>query len=373
MKKVVILQKYLAPYRVPVFNGIARHPAVDLTLLYYGKIESRRKWSAFGGREFAEVQANCISLHSGYESNVEIPFSLLQNLADIRPDVIICAPDIGGIAAAMYARKAGVGIYIWSEATPETEQKVSPLKRYLRRTLYGQAAGFLVPGSLTELYIRQYQPTAEVFRVPNAIDENRFSISREQLSAKFGSARLVITFSGSLVGRKGIILLLEAFRQLLQEQPPLREDCLLRVMGTGPLDLDCYRADAVMFAGFCENETYWTYFKESHIFVLPSLRDNNPLTVVEGLYSGNVLLLTDGVGNHPEAVRGNGLVVPANSVDELKRGLATLLALPRAKLLQMAARSVAIAPEFSVTRSVDSFLAAIHAIDADSAASRRER
>lgn len=371
MTRVVILQKYLAPYRVPVFNGIAGHPAVNLTVLYYGKIEARRKWSAFDAPEFAEVQARCVSIGVGYEWNLELPLSLLKDLERIRPDVIICAPDSGGIAAALYARKAGASICIWSEATPVTEQSVSFPKRFLRRKLCRQAHGFLVPGSLAETYIREYRPSAKVFRAPNAIDEERFSVSREQLPAKFSSRRVVITFSGSLVERKGIVLLLEAFHQLLREQPALRDDCLLRVMGTGPLDLARYHGNPVTFTGFCENETYRTHFKESHIFVLPSLHDNNPLTVVEGLFSGNVMLLADGVGNHPEAVRGNGLVVPANSVEDLKRGLATLLSLPRTELLRMSAVSLAIATEFSVTRSVDGFLAAIRVSEADSPPSGR--
>ncbi len=65
MKKVVILQKYLAPYRVPIFNALAGSPEMDLSLLYYGKPEARRIWSAFPDREFTEVQSRCISIKAG--------------------------------------------------------------------------------------------------------------------------------------------------------------------------------------------------------------------------------------------------------------------------------------------------------------------
>jgi glycosyltransferase involved in cell wall biosynthesis len=179
------------------------------------------------------------------------------------------------------------------------------------------------------------------------------------LSQKFLSERLVITFSGSLIERKGIRLLLEAFRQLLRERTALRERCLLRIMGTGPLDLSEFQDCNVEFRGFCEKDIYFNNFKNSHIFALPSLHDNNPLTAVEGLCAGNIMLLSDGVGNYPEAVRGNGLVVPAGSTAELKHGLAELLALPRNELLRMAAMSLEIAPEFSVARSVNGFLDSI--------------
>ena len=359
MKKVVILQKYLAPYRIPIFNALARRPEVELSLLYYGKPEARRKWGAFPDRDFAEVQSRCISIKAGYEKNLELPFSIFQDLNRLNPDVIICAPDSGGIAASLYARKSGARLSIWSEATPVTERKASYLKGKLRSSLYQNARNFLVPGSLAESFLRQYRPDAVMYQAPNAIDEDRFRIDRDELARKFQDKRLIITFSGSLIERKGVRLLLEAFRQLLQEQPALREQCLLRIMGTGPLDLNDLRNSNVEFCGFCEKESYYERFKESHIFVLPSLHDNNPLTVVEGLFSGNVMLLSDGVGNYPEAVRGNGMIIPAHSVNDLKRGLSDLLAMSRSELLRMATLSLEIAPDFSVERSVNGFIAAI--------------
>ena len=359
MKKVVILQKYLAPYRIPIFNALARRPEVELSLLYYGKPEARRKWGAFPDRDFAEVQSRCISIKAGYEKNLELPFSIFQDLNRLNPDVIICAPDSGGIAASLYARKSGARLSIWSEATPVTERKASYLKGKLRSSLYQNARNFLVPGSLAESFLRQYRPDAVMYQAPNAIDEVRFHIDQGELVRKFQSKRLIITFSGSLVERKGVRLLLEAFGQLLQEHPALLEQCLLRIMGTGPLDLNDLRNSNVEFCGFCEKESYYERFKESHIFVLPSLHDNNPLTVVEGLFSGNVMLLSDGVGNYPEAVRGNGMIIPAHSVNDLKRGLSDLLAMSRSELLRMATLSLEIAPDFSVERSVNGFIAAI--------------
>ena len=137
-------------------------------------------------------------------------------------------------------------------------------------------------------------------------------------------------------------------------------------MGTGPLDLNDLRDCNVEFCGFCEKESYYDRFKESHIFVLPSLHDNNPLTVVEGLFSGNVMLLSDGVGNYPAADRDNGMVIPAHSANELKRGLSGILAMSRAELLRMATLSLEIAPDFSVERSVNGFLTAIGAAHAGS-------
>jgi hypothetical protein len=161
--RVVILQKYLAPYRVPIFNALARNAGIDLTLLYYGRPEARRKWGDFPDREFTEVQSRCISIKAGYEANLELPFSIFHDLGRLRPDVIICAPDSGGIAASLYAKRSGARFCIWSEATPVTERKTSYLKNNLRKTLYQGAANFIVPGILAERYLRQYLPEADMY------------------------------------------------------------------------------------------------------------------------------------------------------------------------------------------------------------------
>ncbi len=366
MKKVVILQKYLAPYRVPLFNGIAEFPDIELTLLYYGKLEARRKWGTFANRKFSEIQSRCFSVSAGYERNLELPHSLLSDLERIRPDVIICAPDIGGVAAAIYSRRNAARYSIWSEATPVTEKTVSFLKGHMRNSLYKNADCFIVPGELSEKYIRSYCPSAEVHFAPNTIEEKRFSISAEDLNRKFDKERLTITFSGSLVERKGILLLLEAFTNLMSVRPELRSKCMLRILGTGPLDLSNFKTTNIEIAGFCEQQTYADFFMESHVFILPSLHDNNPLTVVEGLFAGNAIIVSDGVGNYPEAVHGNGYVVPSNSVAEIAGILEKIIALTRKELLRMACESTVIARQFSVERSVNGFLSAILSCQPDS-------
>jgi len=254
MKKVVILQKYRAPYRVPLFNEIARWPGIDLTLLYYGRREVRRNWTYFPERAFNEMQSLCVSIRAGYERNLELPLSLLNDLKRIRPEMIICAPDIGGIAAYLYGRRTAASYAVWSEATPATEANKSVLKRRLRKAFYSGAESFIVPGTLAEAYIRSYRRDVPVHVAPNSVEEKNFSMTVEELSAKFNNERLIITFSGSLIERKGIHVLLESFSRLMREQPELQERCLLRILGTGPMDLSGYKGRNIEFAGFCERQ-----------------------------------------------------------------------------------------------------------------------
>jgi len=126
MTKAVILQKYLAPYRVPLFNEIARHPEIELILLYFGEFESRRKWTIYEDRLYSEIQCRKIGIRTGYGSNIEFPFSLLKDLCKIDPDVIVCAPDMAGITTSIYTYFKPSSCIVWSEANTITEQGISP-------------------------------------------------------------------------------------------------------------------------------------------------------------------------------------------------------------------------------------------------------
>ncbi len=44
MIKAFILQSYLAPYRVNLFNEINKQKYIDLQLIYFSKYEKRSLW-----------------------------------------------------------------------------------------------------------------------------------------------------------------------------------------------------------------------------------------------------------------------------------------------------------------------------------------
>lgn len=78
---------------------------------------------------------------------------------------------------------------------------------------------------------------AKITRIPNFIDQNLFhpsgKESGDQIRKKLGFTNgKIVTFSGRLVERKGVGVLLEAWRKLIQN----RKDVLLIILGSGPLE-----------------------------------------------------------------------------------------------------------------------------------------
>lgn len=360
MINILILQKYLMPYRVPLFNAIAERKNINLSVLFYGTKEVRRKSTIYPETKFTYEQSRVLSIKSDYDYNYDIPLSLYLDLKRFKPDIIICAPDFGGVAALIYTTIHNSKYIIWSEGTHLTEKSRNCLRIPFRKMIYSRAWRFLVPGQLAAAYIRSFVSNADIFLANNAIQfEECFQITEKELEEKFAKNIVQITFSGSIIKDKGITLLIDAFRSLLNNHPKYQQQYFLKILGTGPLDLRNYYDKNIIFTGFIEGQDYIHNMKASHIFVLPSLHDCNPLTVIEALFAGNILIVSDAVGNYPEAVQGNGLVIPTGSSEEIYKALKYILSLPRQELTQMAKRSLELSGNFTVQRSALGFIKAI--------------
>ena len=358
--KVVILQKYLAPYRQPMLRAMADDPSIDLALVCFGRPERRRQCATSTADGFAWVQAPVAGIPLGYESNFELPIGLAATLRNMAPDVVVCAPDWGGAAALRYRRRHPARLLIWSESTRVTEARATRLKEAFRRYVYGRSDGFVVPGSLARDYVVSLGATTDVREVRNSIDEAGMRGSIEEIADKFRlPARRVIAFSGSLIERKGIALLLEAYGMARARHPDAARRTTLRMIGDGPLRPACEASSGVECMGHLAGDAYRTALGGAHVFVLPSLADCNPLVVIEALNVGCALIVSDGVGNYPEALDGNGRLVARGDVGELSEAIGWAMTAADAELAQCAVRSRTIAVDFDAATAARNFVDAI--------------
>jgi glycosyltransferase involved in cell wall biosynthesis len=356
--RVVILQKYLAPYRVPLFSAMANTGEIELVVVCFGKPERRRQYVPETPNDFQVVQPRGWSIPTGYESNVEIPLGLRTELRRLSADVIVCAPDWGGMTAFSQAARR----VIWSEATTTTEEAVSAAKRAFRRHVYSCADAFAVPGRLARSYIEAMGGRAPFVEVRNSIDERTFRISDDRFARKFAAPeRRTITFSGSLVDRKGVVLLLEAFAAARSRHPDAGARAVLQIIGAGPIDLSNRPRANVEFSGHLDGVPYREAMQRSHVFVMPSVSDCNPLVLIEALYCGCALIVSDGVGSYPEVVRDNGRLVARGNLEQLTDALSWAITAPDAALRAFAERSRVIGPQFDTSRAATQFLRAVTA------------
>lgn len=156
----------------------------------------------------------------------------------------------------------------------------------------------------------------KIRRIPNFIDLPVFSgasgEAKTEIKARMGCEnRYIVTFSGRFIPRKGVSFLLEAWRNVINEEPAAR----LLLLGDGPLLGDMKKRaaglgieDSVDFRGHVNS--VMDYFQMTDIFVLPSLQEGMPNALLEAMAFGLPAVATK-IGGVVDIIRDgeNGLLV----------------------------------------------------------------
>ncbi|MGV7235038.1 MAG: glycosyltransferase family 4 protein [Nitrosomonadaceae bacterium] len=161
--------------------------------------------------------------------------------------------------------------------------------------------------------------------LPNGIDHERFhpigqGISREILGLP-GSKNIILFGAGLATGdkRKGYHLLVEALKKLELRTDP--DDCELVVFGSP--SGDCPFSMKTHFLNRLQDEiSLAIVYAAADVFVVPSLEDNLPNTVLESLSCGTPVVAFD-IGGIPDMVshKKNGYLAPGFDTTDLANGL----------------------------------------------------
>jgi glycosyltransferase involved in cell wall biosynthesis len=352
-----MLQPYLTPYRLGLFNELSRLLDHHLTILYFSKEEEARKWEFERNVRFREVFLKTTVTRTGYENNrTRLSFlSLAWSFMKTRPSVVIASEGLVGRKVRVLQLLLRFKLLFWTEMNELVLQTTRP-KKWPMRWLDRGVKAYIVPGRMSERYlqnVRDYK--GPVYFAPNTIDCDRFACAEAAVADKFRNTELRFLFSGSLIPRKGFDSLLAAFERLAKTAslPAYRLD----VIGEGPIDKK--QVDNVYYHGFVGQDECADLMRRAHIFILPALWDCNPLVVTEAVTAGCVTILSDGVGNYPEYTDGNGLVFERGNVNALYDVLLDVMGKSRDELLKMANRSLELSSQVSHKNSAMVFMSAI--------------
>jgi glycosyltransferase involved in cell wall biosynthesis len=192
----------------------------------------------------------------------------------------------------------------------------------LQRPIGQGAKAIAATGSQAVDVYRAIFPRIRVFNIPYFCDLTDFkaAAAAKQIQRK----AIVALFSGQLIERKGVDLLIRAFTQISDQVPEL----CLQLLGTGPAAgilkgmIPLELQGRVQFLGFQQPSALPTIFAAADIFVLPSRHDGWGVVVNEALGSGLPIILSDRVGARDLVEDGsNGFVTSAGDVDELANAL----------------------------------------------------
>jgi len=347
-RKTVILTEIIAPYRIPVFNALAKHEAIDLTVIFLSETHpTLRLWRVYKDeiRFSYEVLPSwrfCIG-----PSDFVLNAGLSASLKKFSPETLICGGynHAASWQALMWARRRGVRFALWSESNAQDARTLRKPVESLKTCFVKRCDGFVVPGKSAFEYLRSLgAPAARISIAPNAVDNTFFAAQAEKVKRnpaafreKFGLPRRFILFVGRLVPEKGVFDLLQAYAKL---ERGLRSEVGLVFAGDGAsrekLAQQAKRIGpgTVCFPGFAQREDLAGLYALAETLVLPTHSDPWGLVVNEAMACGLPIIVSSVAGCSADLVEDgwNGYVVPPCDAEKLSVAINSLVGQPELKL-----------------------------------------
>ena len=336
-RRIVILTEIIAPYRIPVFNALARYDGIDLHVIFLAENDpTERQWLVYKD----EIQFSYQVLPSWRrrigKHNFLLNWGVEKALRRVSPDFVICGGYnyVASWQSKSWAQRNRVLFGLWSESTIKDLRSSHAFVESLKTKFLRNCDAFVVPGKSSVEYLKNYGVAEEViFTAPNAVDTRFFAqraavirrnaaMQREalQLPARF------FLFTGRLVPEKGVFDLLRAYGQL---EPELRKGIGLVFVGDGAARSvlqDCAAAihpGSIHFAGFVQREDLPAYYALAEALIFPTHTDTWGLVVNESMACGLPVISSVAAGCVADLITNgwNGHVVSTGDVGQLSSAM----------------------------------------------------
>lgn len=334
---IVLLTNILNPYRKAFYDELYKKCGERghyFSVLVMSSKEYNREWEYEDYKGEYSILLRCRTYRLKH-----LPFyvnpDLKTKLEKLAPDMIIMA---GGYMlpslwkACRYQKKYKYKTYFWSESHLDEKREyrsgLLKVRDIIRERFYKKFDGFWYPGEKALQLIERYaKPKAECYRIPNLIENQKFSdalkndkSSREEIRKKYclSDEKTVFFAPMRLNWVKGLIPFLE-----IVEQSEYKDRLQIAVAGSGELEKEIReKAEELKIdlklLGYCEEEKIIELYRAADVFFMSSLSDPSPLSCVEAVWCGLPLFVSEHVGNHPEVVRQgkNGYVYSYNNAKQ---------------------------------------------------------
>ncbi len=343
-KRIAIVTEIISPYRIPVFNALAKIQDVELKVIFLSETDSAlRQWRVY--KEDIRFSYEVLPSHRLRVGGLKLLLNsgLSAALQKFSPDSIIC----GGYNYAAswqaqgWARRHKTRFVLWSESNQQDARGRSrPIKLLKARFLRG-CDGFVVPGRSASSYLKSFAVDANrIATAPNAVDNDFFAAQAEKvrsnestLRENLGLPQRYILFVGRFVREKGIFDLLDAYARLGSDvrakvglvfagDGVARESLASRAKEISP--------GQIFFPGFAQREDLAALYALTEVLVLPTHSDPWGLVVNEAMACGLPIIVSDVAGCASDLVEDgwNGYVVPSRNAEKLTVAIDSILRQP---------------------------------------------
>ncbi|MCU1270533.1 MAG: hypothetical protein JWN74_1827 [Acidobacteriaceae bacterium] len=343
-RRLVILTEIIAPYRIPVFNALAQHEEIDLSVIFLAETDpSIRQWRVYAD----EIRFSYQVLPSWRKRLGKYNLLLNQNVNEALQksdaDVIVCGGYnyLASWQALRWAKRNNVPFLLWCESTAHDLRAGHALVESLKKSFFNKCDGFVVPGTSAARYV-SHMGSDRIFTAPNAVDAALFNdaanyarMNAARVRGEFGLPSRYFLFAGRLVHTKGVFDLLEAYGRLNGD---LRRQIGLVFAGDGPLraKLEAIARSiypgAVQLAGFVHRNELANYYGLAECFVFPTHSDPWGLVVNEAMACGLPVICSQSAGCAADLVKTTGRIVAPQNVAQLAQAMEEIATNPALRM-----------------------------------------
>lgn len=280
-----------------------------------------------------EWDIQVVSTHSNGLSITRITVFVLA-LLKFTYELIFHRPDIVHIHTAAYGSFVRKGILTWlsklfcvpvvlhmhaADFHTFFDDATKPVRFFIRTTLE-RADALVALGDAWAERLRRYAPNAEIVVVPNAIRPGK-SVNHD-----VNDGRVRAIFVGEIGERKGTFTLIDAWATVRAEVLGASR-ARLTIVGDGEVERAKRQVerlglnDCVEVHGWMERAAVEQLMSISHILILPSRDEGQPMAVLEAMARGICVVATE-VGGIPELLKDDcGVLVQPDQVEPLAKAI----------------------------------------------------
>jgi glycosyltransferase involved in cell wall biosynthesis len=364
---------FIAPacfyYQVPIFQDLARHKNIDLTVYFCSdeaingrdiaqKFNTNARW---GSEEelMTGYRHKTLKNYSPFPSYLRWPYGLINigiwnEIRKTKPDAVVLMSWTNPTwwLAIVACISFGIPFMFLTDTNVQRDLANPWWKKWIKKLILGRflfryAGGFLCSGQANKgLYHYYGVPETKLFDFAFSWELSDyiavsadFKSQRQQLRKEFDIPEdaFVTVYCGRLSKEKGTIDLVEAHHRVPSPKK------MLLIVGDGPerksLEefISVNNVESVRIDGFQPREEVPKYYAMGDLLVLPSIREATGAVVNEAMCFGLPIIVSDQVGFGEEFVKHgeNGFIFPVGEINVLAEYIETMINMPRKELEAM--------------------------------------
>lgn len=307
--KVCFVQPVQSPYWTERFSVLAKRPDFDVNLfIEKSSLSHRPGWEpqTIPGVNIQVLGSQVIGVTNvgadlGYvvKGIRSIPWRLTYRLHLLRPDIVIVCNAVQLLFSLPIKWLFGMRISLIVEDTPHSTRNLKGLRRTLKRKIYQLADAYFPFSNDAQRFLADFGISKQqVHQSSWSLDMTVFRPSDTAVMVRGVPSehkKKTVLFVGQLVPGKGILNLLEGWKQL---DKGVRDSSRLLVVGDGPQRdsvvkyIEDNNLEGVYVLGQRPYSEVRQLYQNSDLFVLPTLQDLFSLTVLEAMACGCAVITT---------------------------------------------------------------------------------